>query len=134
MGEIAVVHERKVIKSDVTDHALVEVRVAFCVLECCIATIAGSVDAHAVGIRDLLLHSPIDAIREIVLHLAGPLPVACVLELHAIPAGAPVVHLQHRVATAGEELHLRVPMPVIPDAMWAAVGIDDQRQVLAIRA
>ncbi len=76
-----------------------------------VAAVAAAVDGHPLGIGDALLHQPAHAIRDVILHAAAPLLEAGLPELPAIARGPAEVHLEHRVAAAGQELHLGVEAP-----------------------
>src|SRR3546814_14065616 len=58
--------------------------------------------------------------------------MARVRECASVAAGAAIVDLQHGVATVRENLRFPVERAVVARADRPAVGVDDERQVLAI--
>ena len=81
------------------------------------------------GSAPLFLDEPVDAIDEIVVHLAAPLLVAGIEEVFAIAGGAAEIDLQHGVAAVGEPLHGGVVAPGIA-APGSAVHQQHRRQSL----
>src|SRR5690606_28793388 len=91
-----------------------------------VAAETAAVDADAAGRGDTLVDRPVGGVEHVVHDPGGPVAVGHVHEGLAEAAGTAEVHLQHRVAAAGEQLGFPVVLPVVAYAHRAAVRVDDQ--------
>src|SRR5690606_8425352 len=96
-----------------------------------VAAIAAAVDGDAVAPGDALVDEPLNAIGDVVLHGQPPLPESGFPECTATARGAAEVHLQHAIATIGEELRFGVEAPAVARPR-PAVRIDDAGQVAGL--
>src|SRR5690606_41694922 len=102
---------------DVADRAFVPLGIAAGLHHRGIATLARAVGADAFRIAKLMRDRPAHAVGDVVLHLAAPFAVAAGEEAAAAAAGTAIVHLQHGIAAAGEELRVGIEAPAVVDAV-----------------
>ena len=83
-----------------------------------VAAVGAAVDRDLVALRDAVADRPVDAVDQVVVHLAAPLLVGLVDEVLPETGGAAEVHLQRRVTPVGEPDALGV----IPDSYRDTTG------------
>jgi hypothetical protein len=89
----------------------------------------GPHDGDFFRVGNALLHDPVEAVEQVVVHFARPLAIAGVEELFAVSRGTTEVHLQHRVTAVRQPLRNIVVPPRIT-APGTAVDEEHRRQVL----
>src|SRR5690606_11797162 len=122
VGEtVGLAHQVEVVDACVTDRALVQPGIADRIHQRRISTEAGTEYADPPGIGHLVVDRPAHAVGDVVLDLAAPLAPAGLHRALAAPAGPAIVHLQHRVTAAGQELRFTVEDPSVVGSERAAV-------------
>src|SRR6266404_6297350 len=82
-------------------------------LEHSVATVAASIDAHALWISDSLLNDPVHSIGDVILHRTAPLFKAGFKKFSSVAGRSPEIHLQNGIAPIREELDLGIKFPIV---------------------
>src|SRR5258708_28626347 len=81
-------------------------------LEHSVATIAASIDAHALWISDSLLTDPVHSIGDVILHRTAPLFKAGFKKFSSVASRSTEIHLQNAIPPIREALSLSIKFPV----------------------
>src|SRR5258708_28275739 len=74
-------------------------------LEYSVATVAASIDAHALWIGDSLLNDPVHSIGDVILHRTAPLFKPRFKKFSSVAARSPEIHLHNSISPLRDELY-----------------------------
>src|SRR5260221_7676334 len=100
-------------------------------LEYSVATIAASIDAHALWIGDSLLNDPVHSIGDVILHRTAPLFKAGFKKFSSVAGRSPEIHLINGIAPISSDMDLVIKFPIVARPR-SAVWIDHNRQIFWI--